>query len=183
MSNNQAAIKELTKKLDRGAIGVTIFVLIAVVALRYLPGLPEDVFPFDIHILPALHAILNSLTAVALVTAVAFIKRKNIKAHRTMVLIAMGLSALFLVSYVLYHFATDPTSYGGEGFIRYVYFFLLISHIILAAAILPFILFTFIRGYTMQVKEHRSIARWTFPLWLYVAITGPICYLMLMPYY
>jgi putative membrane protein len=97
--------------------------------------------------------------------------------------VAMGLSALFLVSYVTYHFATEPTRFGGEGAVKIIYLILLITHIITAAIILPFILFTFIRGYAMQVEAHKRIAKWTFPIWLYVAITGPICYLMLMPYY
>jgi putative membrane protein len=174
---------ELGKKMDKWAIGVSVFVLIAVVALRYLPAIEVGSLPFDIHILPALHALLNSLTAIALVLALWFVKNKNIKMHQTMIYTAMALSALFLVSYVVYHFLTEPTKFGGEGAIRMVYFILLASHIILAAVILPFILFTFIRGYTMQIEAHKRIAKWTFPLWLYVAVTGPICYFMLMPYY
>jgi putative membrane protein len=90
---------------------------------------------------------------------------------------------LFLVSYITYHLVTEPTSFGGEGFIKIVYFVLLITHILAAAIILPFILFTFIRGYTMDIPAHKRIAKWTFPIWMYVAVTGPICYLMLMPYY
>jgi putative membrane protein len=86
-----------------------------------------------------------------------------------------------LLSYIVYHAVTDPTKYGGD--LGIVYYPLLISHVILAALILPFILFTFARGYTNQVPAHRRLARWTFPVWLYVAITGPICYFMLMPYY
>jgi putative membrane protein len=95
----------------------------------------------------------------------------------------MFTSALFLLSYVLYHFTTPETRFGGEGVIRYIYFFILITHIILAALTLPFILLTFNRAYTDQFDRHRKMARWVFPLWLYVAVTGPICYLMLKPYY
>lgn len=171
----------LGKKLDKWAVGVSVFVLIAVVALRYMPQLGEDAMPFDIHILPAVHAVLNTLVAIALLAAVWFIKNKNIDMHQRMIYVAMALSALFLVSYVVYHAITEPTKYGGD--LGIIYFPLLISHIILAAVILPFILFTFIRGFTRQVEAHKRLARWTFPLWLYVAVTGPICYFMLLPYY
>jgi putative membrane protein len=173
----------LGKKLDKWAIGVSAFVLIAVVALRYMPQIGTDAFPFDIHILPALHAVLNSLAAVSLLAALWFVKQKNIVMHQRMIYTAMTLSALFLVSYVVYHAVTEPTKFGGEGVIKIVYLLLLASHVILAALILPFILFTFIRGYTRQIPAHKRLARWTFPIWLYVALTGPICYLMLMPYY
>ncbi len=173
----------LGKQLDKWAIGVSVFVLIAVVALRAMPQMGTDSFPFDIHILPALHAVLNSLAAVSLLAALWFVKQKNIAMHQRMIYIAMGLSALFLVSYVVYHAVTKPTIFGGEGVVKIIYYILLATHVILAALILPFILFTFIRGYTQQIPAHKRLARWTFPLWLYVAITGPICYLMLMPYY
>lgn len=179
----QTEVKQRVKQLDRIAIVLSIVVLIVVVALRYLPGIASDNLPFDIHLLPALHAILNSLTALSLLGALYFIKQKRINEHQRMIYLAMGLSALFLVSYVVYHLVTEPTSYGGVGTIRAIYFFLLITHIITAAVVLPFILFTFIRGYAMDIPAHKRIARWTFPIWMYVAVTGPICYLMLMPYY
>ncbi len=181
--NKEAATKSLVKKLDRIAVVITIVVIGVVVALREIPPVSGDVFPFDIHILPALHAMLNSMTAVALLAAVYFIKQKNVKLHQRSIYVAMGLSALFLISYITYHFATEPTKFGGEGTIKLIYLILLLTHIVSAAIILPFILFTFIRGYTMQIAAHKRIAKWTFPIWLYVAITGPICYLMLMPYY
>lgn len=171
----------LGKKLDKWAIGTSIFVLIAVVALRYMPQLGEDAMPFDIHVLPAVHAVLNSLVAISLLMAIWFIKNKKVDMHQRMIYVSMALSALFLVSYVVYHAVTEPTKYGGD--LGMVYYPLLISHIILAAVILPFILFTFIRGYTRQIAAHKRLARWTFPLWLYVAVTGPVCYLMLLPYY
>ncbi|MBL7775445.1 MAG: DUF420 domain-containing protein, partial [Saprospiraceae bacterium] len=109
--------------------------------------------------------------------------KKNVVAHRRSIYAAMVCSGLFLVSYVLYHFTTPETRFGGTGFIRTLYFFILITHVVLAAVILPFILLTFNRAYTAQYERHRKMARWVFPLWLYVAITGPICYLMLRPYY
>ncbi|MEL6865661.1 MAG: DUF420 domain-containing protein [Bacteroidota bacterium] len=117
------------------------------------------------------------------VFALYFIKQGRVEAHRRAIYLALGLSAMFLLSYVVYHFTTEETRYCMEGNIRYVYFTLLITHVILAGLILPFILFTFIRAFTGQYEMHRKMARWVFPLWLYVAITGPICYLMLMPCY
>lgn len=173
----------LGKKLDKWAIGISVAVLLLVIALRFIPQLGAENFPFDIHVLPKLHAILNSLAAVSLIAALYFVKRKNIQMHQKMIYSAMILSAMFLVSYVIYHAVTDPTRFGGEGTIKVIYLILLVTHVILAAAILPFIFFTFIRGYTMQIPAHKRFAKWTFPLWLYVTVTGPICYLMLMPYY
>ena len=173
----------LGKKLDKWAIVVSVVVLFVVIALRYMPQIGTETFPFDIHILPALHAVLNSLAAMALLGALWFVKQKNIVMHQRMIYTAMTLSALFLISYVFYHAMTEPTKFGGEGTIKIIYLLLLASHVILAALILPFILFTFIRGYTKQIPAHKRFARWTFPLWLYVTMTGPICYLMLMPYY
>jgi putative membrane protein len=133
--------------------------------------------------LPPIHASLNALTAVVLIFAFRFIKQKKVEQHRKAIYLAFALSVGFLLSYVLYHFTTPETLYGGEGFMRTLYFILLISHIVLAAGIFPFILFTFIRAYTNQIDQHKKMARWVFPFWLYVAITGPICYLMLLPYY
>lgn len=137
----------------------------------------------DFSFLPPFHASLNVLAAVALIVAIYYIRKKNVEMHRKSIYVAIALSVGFLLSYVLYHFTTEPTLYCKEGPIRVVYFFLLITHIITAAVVLPFILFTFNRGYTMQVEKHRKLAKITFPVWLYVAVTGPICYLMLMPCY
>ena len=174
---------QLRKKLDTWAVIVSIVIMAVVVGLRFIKIDLESILPFDIHVLPAFHAVLNSLAAVSLIAALYFIKQKDIIKHQKAIFAAMIFSALFLVSYVIYHAGTEPTRYGGEGIARTIYFVLLISHVVLAALTFPFILFTFIRGYTMQVESHRKMAKWIFPLWLYVAVTGPICYLMLMPYY
>jgi putative membrane protein len=172
---------QLTKRLNTGAWIITIAVLLLVGMMRRVKiPLPDG---WDFSFLPPFHATLNALTALVLILALYFIKQKNIRMHRRMIYIAMSLSVLFLLSYVAYHFTTPETRFGGQGTIRYVYYILLISHITLAGLTLPFILFTFIRAYTNQIERHRKMARWVFPLWLYVAITGPICYLMLMPYY
>lgn len=169
----------LAKKLNRLAIVFTV-VVIALVSMMRQVKLNLGV---DFHFLPPFHAILNTGTTIALLIALYQIRRKNVAAHRKAIYVALGLSVLFLLSYVLYHFTTEETRYCGEGQIRYVYFLLLITHIVLAALGLPFILFTFIRGYTNQVERHRRIARWVYWIWLYVAITGPVCYLMLRPCY
>lgn len=173
------ANRQLEQRLNRVAYVVSALVLFLVVLMRRVK---LDV-GVDFSFLPPLHASLNALTAVILLVALWFIKQKNVEAHRRSIYAAMLCSALFLLSYVLYHFTTPETRYGGEGLARYVYFFILITHVVLAAVILPFILLTFTRAYTNQFERHKKMARWVFPLWLYVAITGPICYLMLKPYY
>jgi putative membrane protein len=172
-------IIRLEKRLNILAYAVSAAVLFLVVLMRRV----KLDLGVDFTFLPPLHASLNALTAVILVYALWAIKRKDIQAHRRAIYAAMVCSVLFLLSYVLYHFTTPETRYGGEGWLRYVYFFLLITHIALAAVTLPFILLTFIRAYTGQFERHKKMSRWVFPLWLYVAVTGPICYLMLRPYY
>lgn len=169
----------LEKRLNVVAYIVSGVVLLLVGAMRrYKIDLGVD-FSF----LPPIHATLNALAAVILLVAFWHIKNKRVEAHRRAIYAAMLCSALFLVSYVLYHFTTPEVRYGGTGMWRTVYFFFLITHVVLAGGILPFILLTFNRAYTGQYARHRRIARWVFPLWLYVAVTGPICYLMLRPYY
>lgn len=170
---------QLEKKLNIVAYVVSALVLLLVGLMRRV----KIDLGVDFSFLPPFHASLNALTAVILAYAFYQIKQKNVEAHRKAIYTAMGTSALFLLSYVLYHFTTPETRFGGEGVIRTVYFFFLITHVILAAVILPFILLTFNRAFTGQYDRHRKIARWVFPLWLYVALTGPICYLMLKPYY
>jgi len=169
----------LAKKLNRIAYVLSVVILLVVVLMRRIK-IPTDI---DFGFLPPLHASLNAITAIILIYALIKIKNKQIKAHQQAMTLAMVTSALFLLSYVVYHITTEETRFGGEGAIKVFYLILLITHIILAAVTLPFIMFTFIRGFTGQVDRHKKMARWVFPLWLYVAITGPICYLMLKPYY
>lgn len=165
------------KTLDRIAILVSVVVLALVVLMRRVK---LDI-GFDFYFLPPLHAILNTATAVLLVVALVRIRRGHVEGHRRAIMAAIFLSLLFLLSYVVYHFTTEVTTYCGD--MRGIYFFFLITHVILAAVILPFILFTFNRAVTGQFGLHRRMARWVFPIWLYVAVTGPICYLMLAPCY
>ncbi len=159
-------------------ISVAVPVLVAV--LFYMPAIDLNI---DISFFPKFHAALNSCVAVLLVTGLVFIRRRNVKAHRACMMGAFSLSALFLISYVIYHSASESTAFGGEGIIRYVYYFILGTHIILAAIIMPFILITMSRALTFKFDKHRKIARITFPLWLYVAVTGVIVYFMIAPYY
>ncbi len=137
----------------------------------------------DFSFLPPVHALLNTLVAFCLIIAVVMIKKKNIKAHKAWISMAMIFSVLFLLCYVAYHFTTEETLYEGQGTMRTVYFFFLITHIILAAVSLPFILYTWMYGFTNQFAKHKKMARWVFPVWLYVAVTGPVCYFLLQPYY
>jgi putative membrane protein len=185
----------LAAKLNIAAWIITALVLALVGLMRRVKiPIPDH---WDFSLLPPFHAAVNALTAITLITALYFIRHKNIAAHRNAIYFAMGLSVLFLLSYVTYHFTTPETLYGdvdgngkldaGElsavGASRTVYLVILISHIVLAALSLPLILFTFIRAFTHQYDLHRNMARWVFPLWLYVAITGPVCYWMLKPFY
>lgn len=166
----------------RVAVWVVSAVVLAVVAVmeRVRIPLPEGV---SLRWLPPFHAGLNGAAALCLVAALVFIKRGRVRCHRAAIMAAMSLSVLFLFSYVAYHLTSDPTRYGGTGWSRGLYFFLLASHILSAAASLPFILFTWLSGWTNQFARHRRLARWVWPLWLYVTVTGPVCYLMLRPWY
>ena len=156
-------------------------VLLLVVGMREI-NLPLPA-GWSTDFLPPFHAGLNLVVAFTLVLALLFIRSGRVRLHRAAMIAAMLLSVVFLLSYVAYHLTTDPTLFRGTGWIRPLYFLLLISHIILAAVSLPFILFTFIAGWTNRFEAHRRLAKWVFPMWLYVALTGPICYWMLRPYY
>ena len=140
-------------------------------------------WPFDVHILPLINAILNGVTTVFLLGALYAIKNKNVKLHSRLIYSSMFTSVLFLLVYVLYHLTAEHTSFGGQGGIRVLYLFILASHIILAAIQTPFVLFAFLYGYTGQIEKHKSIVKFSYPIWLYVSITGVICYLMIKPYY
>ena len=133
--------------------------------------------------LPPIYASINALTAVLLIFAVVSVKKGKLKLHENLMKSAIACSIVFLVLYVLYHMTSDSTKYLGEGAIKYVYFVVLISHIVLSIAVIPFVLITFVRGITNQIELHRKIAKYTFPLWLYVAVTGVVVYAMISPYY
>jgi putative membrane protein len=184
------------KNLNLPITIVSILIPVVVAILFYLPR-PEMQAGFDIRILPLFHAILNSATAILLLASLYFIKNGQTKAHKVTNLIAVSLSALFLVSYVTYHFFAESTRFGDVnhdgvldaaekamvGGTRYVYYFILLTHIVLAAVIVPLVLFTLLRGLQADYVRHRKIARITWPIWFYVAITGVIVYVMISPYY
>lgn len=169
----------LAKKLNIYAYIITAIVLFLVGIMHRIHIEPA----IDLTFLPGLYSVFNALTAVVLIYALVQIKKKNIERHRQAIYTAMFFSAIFLLGYVLYHIHYPDTKFCGVGTIRWVYFPMLISHIILAALIFPFILFTFIRAYTGQYSRHRKMAKWVFPLWLYVAVSGPILYLLIRPCY
>ena len=133
--------------------------------------------------LPPIYSSLNALTAVLLVLALVAIKSKKIKLHQRLMQTCIALSLVFLVMYIAYHMTTDPTTFGGEGYVKSLYFFILISHIILSIALIPLVLISYVRAFQEEFPAHRKISKITFPIWLYVAVTGVVVYLMISPYY
>jgi len=173
------------KKNDKQArllIYAVSFVVFAVVVLLGKFKLQVDL-GFDVHIFAAINAVVNSLVAVLLMAALAAVKQQKYLLHKKMMLWAMGLSIVFLVSYIAHHLLSGDTKFGGEGIIRPIYFTILLTHIFLAAIILPFILFSAYRALTGEFPAHVKLARITWPIWFYVALTGPIVYLLIRPYY
>ena len=138
---------------------------------------------YDLAFLPPIYATINGITAVLLVIAVVAIRRGKRRRHELIMKTCMGLSAAFLVLYVLYHMTSDSTAYGGDGPLKHVYYFILITHILLSVGVVPLVLFTFLRAWRGDFVRHRRLAKITFPIWLYVAATGVVVYLMISPYY
>ncbi len=163
-----------------GLIWIVSIVIPVVVAFLFTVRIP-NVEPLSF--LPPIYATINGITAIILITALVAIKIKKRKLHEGLMKVAIGLSLVFLLMYVAYHMTSDSTSYGGEGTIRYIYFFILISHIFLSIGIIPMVLITYVRAVLNDIVDHKKIARYTFPIWLYIAVTGVIIYLMISPYY
>lgn len=164
--------------------GISIVAVIVILGTNYLPrSTTGTVAGIDLTILPLINAILNGIAFLLLIGALIMIKKKNIKAHRRFILAAFSATFLFLISYLTYHAMAASTTFGGEGFIRYVYYFILITHILLAISLLPLSLTTLNYGLNMRVAKHRKIAHWTMPIWLYVSMTGVLVYLLISPYY
>ena len=173
----------LEKKYNKLIIAVSIIVPL-VVAILF--GVKLKDFGFNVEplsFLPPIYATINGFTAVLLVAAVVAIKNGKKKLHQRMMTSAIALSVAFLVMYVAYHMTADSTKFGGVGTIRYVYFFIFFTHIVLSIAIIPLVLITYARALGKNFEKHKKIARITFPIWLYVAITGVVVYLMISPYY
>lgn len=133
--------------------------------------------------LPPIYASINGLTALLLIVAVWAIKNGKRKLHQNLMTTCIGLSLVFLVLYIVYHMTSDSTAFGGEGFLKYLYYVVLVSHILLSIAIIPLVLKTYARAYLGKFESHRKLAKITFPIWLYVAITGVVVYIMISPYY
>lgn len=169
-------------KQARLLIGVFSFVVFAVVVLLGRVKLDLDL-GFDIHIFATINAIINTAIAFILIAALVAVKNRNYLLHKYLMQAALLLSVIFLVSYIIHHLLSGSTQFGGEGAIRIFYYFILVTHVFLAAIILPFILFTAYRGLTGEYAKHKKLARITWPLWFYVAVTGPVVYLMISPYY
>jgi putative membrane protein len=137
----------------------------------------------DFSFLPPIYAGINGLTALLLIAALIAIKNKNRKLHEQFIKVSLVLSLLFLACYVAYHMTSDSTVFGGEGFIKYVYYFILISHILLSVAVVPLVLFTYLFAFQGDFEKHKKWTRYTWPIWFYVAVTGVVVYLMISPYY
>ncbi|WP_432712029.1 DUF420 domain-containing protein [Pedobacter sp.] len=174
---------------------VSAVVLVVVIILKLVP--PPANKPSFIYLLPHLIGGINATCSLLLILSLVFIKQKKIQAHKVTNVITFMLSAVFLIFYILFHLYEKDTKFGdvdhngilsavelaAVGSLRYVYFFILFTHILLAIVVLPLILISFLRGFSMQVERHKKIVRWAYPVWLYVAVTGVIVYLMISPYY
>ncbi|QMU63014.1 MAG: DUF420 domain-containing protein [Flavobacteriaceae bacterium] len=167
------------KQYKRGIIMLSVLIPI-VVAILFRVKIP-NVAP--LHFLPPIYATINGITAILLIMAVIAIKKGNRKIHERLNMTALVCSTVFLVMYVAYHMTSDPTEFGGKSVVKYIYYFVLLSHILLSIVVIPFVLITFMRAKLGQFTKHKKIAKITFPLWLYVAITGVVVYLMISPYY
>ena len=165
----------------------TLIILLSVIVFGAVVALGKvklDVqLGFDEHIFAKINAAINSTVSVLLLLGLIAVKNKKYLLHKKIMLSAIILSCLFLVSYICHHLFTGETKFGGEGNIRYVYYFILGTHIILAAIILPFILFTAYRSMVGEYARHKKLARITWPIWFYVAVTGVVVYFMISPYY
>ncbi|MBL7768944.1 MAG: DUF420 domain-containing protein [Flavipsychrobacter sp.] len=178
-------LSAIIKKNDttaRWLIGLVSFVVF--VAVVILSRVKLDVqLGFDVHVFARINALLNSAVTILLVAALVAVKQQKYVWHKRLMFVAIGLSAVFLISYIAHHLLSAQTQYGGTGWMRTVYFIILITHIFLAAIILPFILFTAYRAMTAEWPAHKKIARITWPIWFYVAVSGVLVYLMISPYY
>ena len=165
---------------------ITVLSIVIPLAVAALFGIKLEDLGFNVApltFLPPIYASINGLTAIVLIAAVIAIKKGNRKLHEQLNTFAIGCSLVFLLLYIAYHMTSDSTKFGGEGAIKYIYYFILLTHIVLSIIIIPFVLTTFMRAKLGNFPQHKKIAKITFPMWLYVAITGVIVYLMISPYY
>ena len=171
--------KDKQAKWIIGIISITIFTIIATLSkLKLAINLG-----FNVHLFATINAYINGTVSILLVAALIAVRQKKYVLHKNIMLTAIIFSSVFLVSYIFHHLLAAETKFGGQGALKYVYYFILATHIILAAIILPFILFTAYRALTGEWLMHKKIARYTWPLWLYVSITGVLVYMLISPYY
>jgi putative membrane protein len=175
--------KTLDKKYSTLIIVVSVLIPIAVALLFTVKLKDFGINVTPLSFLPPIYAGINGLTALVLVAGVLAIKNGKRKLHQRFMTTAIGLSLVFLVMYIAYHMTTDSTKFGGVGLIKYAYFFILITHIILSIIVIPLVLVTYVRALANKFDKHKKIARITFPIWLYVAVTGVVVFLMISPYY
>ena len=170
---------DIQKKYNKWIVILSILIPVAVAAL-FVVKIPNAT---PLTFLPPIYATINGLTAILLVWAVISIKNGKRRLHERLMKTCIGLSIAFLMMYIAYHMTSESTSYGGEGNIRYVYYFILLTHILLSIVVIPLVLISYVRALTQRFDRHRKIAKITFPVWLYVAVTGVIVYIMISPYY
>jgi putative membrane protein len=174
----------IQKNDKKASILIIVFSVIVFVAVVFLSKVKLEIdLPFNVHVFAKVNAVINSMVSFLLLVGLLAVKRGNYQLHKKVMMTSMIPSFLFLVSYICHHLLSDSTSYGGDGISRLFYFGILISHIILAAVILPFILYTSYRAMVAEWPAHRKLARITWPIWFYVSVTGVIVYLMISPYY
>jgi putative membrane protein len=173
----------IEKKYNKWIITLSVLIPVAVAVLFKikLKDLGFNVAPLPI--LPPIYATINGVTAVLLISAVLAIKKGKRQLHEKLMKTAIACSLVFLLLYIAYHMTTDSTKFGGEGVLKYVYYFILMSHILLSIAVIPLVLITYVRALANKFDKHKKIAKITFPIWLYVAVTGVVVYLMISPYY
>jgi len=174
---------DIEKKYNKWVWILSIVIPLAVIALFgvNLPKMGYSVQPLTM--LPPIYATINGITAIVLVLAVLQIKKGNKTAHERLMKTAIGLSICFLLLYIAYHMTSTSTKFGGNGSVKYLYFFILITHILLSIAVIPLVLITYIKALSKRFDKHKKIAKITFPVWLYVAVSGVVVYLMISPYY
>lgn len=182
MQAKRTSLLENEGRVKGWIIAISVIIPVAVAVLIFMPS-KIDLGVEWVYFLPHLNAVMNTAATFALIAGLVFIKKGNIPLHRASMTVAFGLGAIFLISYVVYHAAAESTSFGGEGVIRGIYYFLLLTHIVLAAVALFPILFAYYYGYTDQRGKHRKVVKFAYPIWLYVTISGVIVYLMISPYY
>ena len=174
----------IQKNDKRASLLIILFSIIVFVAVVFLSKIKLELdLPFNVHLFAQVNAAINTAVSFLLLVGLLAVKRGRYALHKKVMMTSMVLSFLFLVSYICHHLLSDSTVFGGEGTIRYVYYFILITHIILAAIILPFILFTSYRALVAEWPAHKKLARITWPIWFYVSVTGVIVYLLISPYY